>query len=208
MSFIRHWKKFIALALVGLLSSWLISCGNNTASTSATNADGKAEVEFWTMQLSPDFDEYFNQLIAEFETENPDIAIKWQDIPWGDMETKILAAVSAGNAPDVVNLNPNFASQLASKGAWLTLDDKLSPEEIGVYLPRIWEATQLNGESFGFPWYLTTRVTLFNTEILEAAGVAEPPATFEELAEVAKKVKDATGKYAFFISFVPDDAAD
>lgn len=208
MSFIRHWKKFIALALVGLLSSWLISCGNNTASTSATNADGKAEVEFWTMQLSPDFDEYFNQLIAEFETENPDIAIKWQDIPWGDMETKILAAVSAGNAPDVVNLNPNFASQLASKGAWLTLDDKLSPDEIGVYLPRIWEATQLNGESFGFPWYLTTRVTLFNTEILEAAGVAEPPATFEELAEVAKKVKDATGKYAFFISFVPDDAAD
>ncbi|MEL7350975.1 MAG: sugar ABC transporter substrate-binding protein [Cyanobacteria bacterium P01_A01_bin.116] len=208
MSFIRHWKKFIALALVGLLSSWLISCGNNTASTSATNADGKAEVEFWTMQLSPDFDEYFNQLIAEFETENPDIAIKWQDIPWGDMETKILAAVSAGNAPDVVNLNPNFASQLASKGAWLALDDKLSPEDIGVYLPRIWEATQLNGESFGFPWYLTTRVTLFNTEILEAAGVAEPPATFEELAEVAKKVKDATGKYAFFISFVPDDAAD
>ncbi|MEO1395385.1 MAG: sugar ABC transporter substrate-binding protein [Cyanobacteria bacterium J06634_5] len=208
MSFIRHWKKFIALALVGLLSSWLISCGNNTASTSATNADGKAEVEFWTMQLSPDFDEYFNQLIADFETENPDIAIKWQDIPWGDMETKILAAVSAGNAPDVVNLNPNFASQLASKGAWLALDDKLSPEEIGVYLPRIWEATQLNGESFGFPWYLTTRVTLFNTEILEAAGVAEPPATFEELAEVAKKVKDATGKYAFFISFVPDDAAD
>ncbi|MEL6814104.1 MAG: sugar ABC transporter substrate-binding protein [Cyanobacteria bacterium J06598_3] len=207
MPFIRHWKKFIALALVGLLSTWLISCGSG-ANQSATTADDKAEVEFWTMQLSPDFDEYFNQLIAEFETENPDIAIKWQDIPWGDMETKILAAVSAGNAPDVVNLNPNFASQLASKGAWLALDDKLSEEEIAAYLPRIWEATQLNGESFGFPWYLTTRVTLYNTEILAAAGVTEPPATFEALAEVAKQVKEKTGKYAFFISFVPDDAAD
>ncbi len=211
MPFIRHWKKFIALALVGLLSSWLISCGSGSSTgsnTTATNADGKAEVEFWTMQLSPDFDDYFNKLIADFETENPDIAIKWQDVPWGDMETKILAAVSAGNAPDVVNLNPNFASQLATKGAWLTLDEKLSKEEIDVYLPKIWEATQINGESFGFPWYLTTRVTLYNTDILEAAGVSEPPATFEELAEVAKQVKEKTGKYAFFISFVPDDAAD
>lgn len=203
MSFIRHWKRFFALALVGLLSSWLISCGNSTTANA-----GPAEVEFWTMQLSPKFDSYFEELIADFESENPDITVKWVDVPWGDMETKILAAVSAGNAPDVVNLNPNFASQLASKGAWLTLDDKLSPAEQAVYLPKIWEATQLNGDSFGFPWYLTTRVTLYNTEIFEAAGVAEPPATFEELATVAKQIKDETGKYAFFISFVPDDAAD
>ncbi len=206
MSFIRHWKRFIALALVGLLSSWLISCGSATTSTSEDS--GSAEVEFWTMQLSPKFDDYFNTLIADFEAENPDIAVKWVDVPWGDMETKILAAVSAGNAPDVVNLNPNFASQLASKGAWLTLDDKLSPEEQAVYLPKIWEATQLNGDSFGFPWYLTARVTLYNTEIFEEAGISEPPATFEELADVAKQIKEKTGKYAFFISFVPEDAAD
>ena len=206
MSLIRHWKRFIALALVGLLSSWLISCGS--ANTATSEGSGTAEVEFWTMQLSPKFDDYFNTLIADFEAENPDIAVRWVDVPWGDMETKILAAVSAGNAPDIVNLNPNFASQLASKGAWLTLDDKLSPEEQAVYLPKIWEATQLNGDSFGFPWYLTARVTLYNTEIFEAAGISEPPATFEELADVAKQVKEKTGKYAFFISFVPEDAAD
>ncbi|MEM6450775.1 MAG: sugar ABC transporter substrate-binding protein [Cyanobacteria bacterium P01_D01_bin.105] len=206
MSSIRHWKRFLAFALVGLLSSWLISCGS--ATPSATNADGKTEVEFWTMQLSPKFDDYFNTLITEFESENPEIAIKWVDVPWGDMETKILAAVSAGNAPDVVNLNPNFASQLAAKGAWLTLDDKLAPEEQAIYLPKIWEATQINGESFGFPWYLTARVTLYNTDIFAEAGIKEPPATFEELAGVAKQIKEKTGKYAFFITFVPEDAAD
>ena len=199
----RSLNRFLSLTLVGVLSSWLISCGG-----SAPRADGKTEVEFWTMQLSPKFDDYFDELITDFEGENPDIAIKWVDVPWGDMETKILAAVSAGNAPDVVNLNPNFASQLAAKGAWLPLDDKLSPEEQAVYLPKIWEATQLNGESFGFPWYLTARVTLYNTEIFEQAGISEPPATFEELAEVAKQIKEKTGKYAFFITFVPEDAAD
>ena len=160
------------------------------------------------MQLSPKFDDFFNQLIADFESENPGTTVDWVDVPWADMETKILAAVSANNAPDVVNLNPNFASQLATQGAWLSLDDKLTDAEKAVYLPKIWEATQLNGESFGFPWYLTARVALYNTEIFEAAGISEPPATFEELAEVAKQIKEKTGKYAFFISFVPEDAAD
>lgn len=208
MQFIRHWKKFLALALVGLLSSWLISCGSGDNASSNNNTSGSAEVEFWTMQLSPKFDDYFNTIISEFEAENPGTTVNWVDVPWADMETKILAAVSAGNAPDVVNLNPNFASQLATKGAWLTLDDKLSDEEKAVYLPKIFEATQLNGDSFGFPWYLTARVTLYNTDIFEEAGVAEPPTTFEELATVAKQIKDETGKYAFFISFVPEDAAD
>ena len=160
------------------------------------------------MQLSPDFDDYFNALIADYEGEHPDTTIRWVDVPWGDMEQKILAAVSAGNAPDVVNLNPNFASQLAARGAWLALDDKLTPEDRAAYLPKIWEATQINGESFGFPWYLTARVVLYNTEIFEEAGITEPPATFEELADVARQIKEETGKYAFFISFVPEDAAD
>lgn len=205
MFFVRHWKRFLALALVGLLSSWLISCGS--ASNQTADA-GNAEVEFWTMQLSPKFDDYFNQLIADFEAENPNTTVKWVDVPWADMETKILAAVSANNAPDVVNLNPNFASQLAAKGAWLTLDDRLSEAEKAVYLPKIWEATQINGESFGFPWYLTARVALYNTEIFDAAGITQPPATFAELADVAQQIKENTGKYAFFISFVPEDAAD
>lgn len=206
MFFIRHWKRFLALTLVGLLSSWLISCGS--ADNTSTADSGKTEVEFWTMQLSPEFDDYFNQLIANFEAENPTIAVNWLDVPWADMEKKIVAAVAANSAPDVVNLNPNFASQLATKDAWLTLDDKLSAETQAAYIPGIWQATQLNGAHFGFPWYLTTRVTLYNTDILQAAGVSKPPTTFEELATVAKQVKDKTGKYAFFISFVPDDAAD
>ncbi|MEM9979869.1 MAG: sugar ABC transporter substrate-binding protein [Cyanobacteria bacterium P01_D01_bin.2] len=169
---------------------------------------GQQEVEFWTMQLQPKFTDYFDQLIADFEAANPDVDVVWVDVPWADMQSKILTAVSAGTAPDVVNLNPDFASQLASRNAWLSLDERLSPEQRAVYLPKIWQATTLDGNSFGFPWYLTARVTLFNTELLAQADITEPPGTFTELAEAARQIKDKTGKYAFFISFVPEDAAD
>lgn len=207
MRSLRGWKRFGLLALVGVLLSWVISCGGPRGNTSI-NADGKQEVEFWTMQLQPNFTDYFNDLIAQFETENPDIAVRWVDVPWADMQSKILTAVSAGTAPDVVNLNPDFASQLASRNVWLPLEDRISAEDKAVYLPKIWEASSLDGTSFGLPWYLTTRVTLYNQDIFDAAGISAPPATYEELAAVAAQVKEATGKYAFFISFVPEDAAD
>lgn len=203
---LRSWKRLGLFALVGLLLSWLISCG--APNTSSDAGDGVQEVEFWTMQLQPDFTDYFNTLIAEFEAENPDIKVRWVDVPWSDMQSKILTAVSAGTAPDVVNLNPDFASQLASRNAWMALDDRISAEDKATYLPKIWDASTLDGKSFGIPWYLTTRVTLYNQSLFEQAGVTTPPATYEDLAIAARQIKDATGKYAFFISFVPEDAAD
>jgi len=203
----RPWKRFGLLMAIGLLMSWLVSCGNPSAN-SGGSGDGPQEVEFWTMQLQPDFTDYFNTLIAEFEADNPDITVRWVDVPWGDMQSKILTAVSAGTAPDVVNLNPDFASQLAGKKAWLPLGDRLSEEEKSAYLSKIWEANTLAGETFGLPWYLTTRVTLYNQELFNAAGLSEPPTTYAELATAARVIKESTGQYAFFISFVPEDAAD
>jgi putative chitobiose transport system substrate-binding protein len=205
----RHqtWQKFGALALVGLLLSWMISCTPTTPS-GTTQQSGTKEVEFWTMQLQPEFTDFFNQMIAKFEQENPGIKVRWVDVPWTAMESKILTAVSAKTAPDVVNLNPDFASRLAGRNAWLELDEKISAEVRQTYLPNIWQASTLNNKSFGIPWYLTTRVAIYNTELLKKAGVDKPPATYDELATVAKQVREKTGKYAFFVTFVPEDSTE
>ncbi|HEY9300230.1 MAG TPA: extracellular solute-binding protein, partial [Phormidium sp.] len=40
------------------------------------------------------------------------------------------------------------------------------------------------------------------------AGISKPPATYAQLAQLAKQVKEKTGKYAFFITFVPEDSAE
>jgi putative chitobiose transport system substrate-binding protein len=160
------------------------------------------------MQLQPKFTDYFNRLIAEFEAQHPAVHVRWVDIPWTAMQTKILMAVLAGTAPDVVNLNPDFAALLAGRNAWLNLNDYVAPAVRERYLPNIWQATTLEGKSFAVPWYLTSRVTIYNKAILAAAGVDRPPQTFAELARVAKAVKEKTGKYAFFITMVPEDSAE
>lgn len=188
--------------LLGFVLSWLISCnpGPQTASDQ--------ELEFWTMQLQPKFTPYFTDIISTFETENPEVTVRWIDVPWEAMESKILTAVSAKTAPDVVNLNPNFASQLASRNAWLDLNAQIPSNIQQQYLPKIWQASTLNNVSFGIPWYLTTRITLYNQELLAQTDLQSPPQTFAELADFAAKFRDKTGKYAMFVTFVPGDSGE
>ncbi|MGJ3252986.1 MAG: ABC transporter substrate-binding protein [Elainellaceae cyanobacterium] len=204
----RHWKRLGIFALLGLVLSWMVSCSTPSSNREADSSSGSQEIEFWTMQLQPQFTDYFNDLIATFEAENPGVSVRWVDVPWSDMQSKILTAVSAGTAPDVVNLNPDFASQLATRNAWLPLDEAIAPDIRDDYLPKIWDASTINGESFGIPWYLATSVAIYNTDLFEQAGLSDPPATFDELADVARQMKETTGKYAYFVTFVPEDSAE
>ena len=192
--------------VVGVLLTWLVGCG--PAQSPTATQPGQAEVEFWTMQLQPQYTDYFNQLIAQFEQQNPAIKVRWVDVPWAGMESKILTAVAANTAPDVVNLNPNFASQLAERGAWLTLDDKIPPEVRQQYLSNIWQASVLNQQTFGVPWYLTTRISIYNQDLLKQAGIEQPPATFQQLMRVAQPVHEKTGKFVFFATLVPGDSGE
>lgn len=196
----KSWRRLSVCALLGLLLSWVVSCSTGPA------ASGNQEIEFWTMQLQPEFTGYFKNLIASFEAANAGVKVRWVDVPWTAMESKILTAVSAKTSPDVVNLNPGFAAQLASRNAWLNLDSKVPAQVRSSYLPNIWKASTLNDKSFGIPWYLTTGVTIYNKDLLRQAGISKPPATYAELAQVAGQIKQKTGKYAFFMTFAPEDS--
>ncbi|OAB60948.1 ABC transporter substrate-binding protein [Leptolyngbya valderiana BDU 20041] len=196
---VKQWG--IRLVLGGVLGG-LVSCA------SAPPPQDEGTVEFWTMQLQPQFTEYFNDLIADYEAQHPDTQIDWVDVPWSAMEAKMLASVSAKTAPDVANLNPTFSALLAGRNAWLNLDDRVPETVRQQYLANIWDASRFEGQSFGIPWYITTRITIYNRQLFEAAGIDRPPATYTELAQIAKKVKDETGKYAFFVTVVPDDSGE
>lgn len=208
MSRIKTWKQLGFFALLGLMLSWVVSCNTSNISTKTQQSTSGIGIEFLTMQLQPEFTDYFKKLITTFETENPGIKVNWVDLPWSVMRSKILTAISAKTAPDVVNLNPDFASQLAGRNAWLDLDSKVPVDVRSSYLPNIWKASTLNGKSFGIPWYLTTQLTIYNKDLLKHSGINQPPATYTELATVARQIKNKTGKYAFFLTLVPEDSAE
>ncbi|MEY2833877.1 MAG: hypothetical protein RLZZ574_3136 [Cyanobacteriota bacterium] len=205
--------KLSLCLLLGMILGGLSGCNPQKRANSN-------QLEFWTMQLKPTFDQYFAGINQTFEEQNKTVKLRWIDVSWSAMENKILTSISAKTAPDVVNLNPKFASQLATRNAWLDLESMVTPEVKSTYLPKIWQASTIevcqassqkstcNQQTFGLPWYLTTTITIYNQELLTAANLTQAPQTYVELAQAAQKIKAQTGKYAFFISFVPNDSAD
>ncbi|MBE7705139.1 MAG: extracellular solute-binding protein [Cyanobacteria bacterium SIG29] len=139
----------------------------------------KNEVVFWTLQLST-FDKYINNIISEFEKENPTIKIKWIDIPYSEGEKRTLASILTDNPPDLVNLTPDFSLLLAQKNALYTIDK----EDLKDYLPSILETLKYNDKYFGIPFYATTAVTLYNKEILKG----NPPKTYDELLSSKNRI--------------------
>ena len=170
-------------------------------------------IQFWTLDLAPKFNGYLQGVIAEWERRNPGYDVVWTDVPWASVERKLLAAVFARTAPDVVNLNPLFAANLASKGGLLPLEGVLPAKAADAYLPLIWRAGRSAGpdgspHQFAIPWYLTTRITLANGRLLQQAGYAAPPRQWKQVPAYAEAIKRRTGRYALFVTVVPDDSAE
>jgi putative chitobiose transport system substrate-binding protein len=97
---------------------------------------------------------------------------------------------------------------LASKGGLLNLAPVLPPGAEQGYLPKIWQAGQQGGEQFAIPWYLTTRITMANRRLLRQAGYAVPPQRWQDVPAYAEAVRRRTGRYALFMTVVPDDSAE
>lgn len=199
----KFWLAFMmmfTLVFAAACSSNNSTANNNSEGTGESDSNEQVEIEFWTMQLSPTFDDYINGVIADFEEENPNVKVKWVDVPWGDMETKILTSVASKTAPDVANLNPQFAAKLAELDALVNMDEMVPDDVRSQYFEGVWASNTFDGKTFGIPWYLSSQVTMYNTDIFEEAGLdtEKAPSTFEELKTVAKQIKDKTGKYAFF----------
>ncbi|MEX0588655.1 MAG: sugar ABC transporter substrate-binding protein [Cyanobium sp.] len=206
-------RRFLELlgggAAAAALAGGLGSCGR----PGGGNGPGAERVlNFWTLDLAPKFNGYLQDLIAVWESQNPGIRVRWTDVPWSSVERKLLAAVFARTAPDLVNLNPPFAANLASKGGLRDLSAVLPAGAAEAYLPAIWAAGRTGEggatQQFAIPWYLTARISMVNRRLLERAGYAEPPRHWEELPAFAEAVHRRTGRYALFVTVVPDDSAE
>lgn len=142
------------------------------------------ELVFWTLQMN-DFAPYMNNVIGEFEKQNPEIKIKWIDVPFSEGEKRTLASVLSDNPPDLINLNPDFTALLAQRGALYEI-----PEESTIQFNKsIINSLKYNGKLYSLPWYATSAVTIYNKELLNGQKI---PSTYDEMAEIAPKLKAYT----------------
>lgn len=184
-------KKFLLILVVILLVAITIPY--------AKKRDNSNEIIFWTLQMS-DFSPYMNKVIKEFEEQNPEIKIKWVDVPFSEGEKRTLASVLSDNPPDLINLNPDFSALLAQRGALYEIDEQYT----GQFNKHIINSLKYNGRLYSLPWYATSAVTIYNKKLLSKSG-AKMPETFEDLGKIAPIIKEKTGAYVLLPNITEND---
>ncbi len=152
------------------------------------------EVVFWTLQMS-DFAPYINGVISDFEKENPQIKIKWVDVPFSEGEKRTLASVLSDNPPDLVNLNPDFSATLAHKGALWEIPNEASVQ----FNTEILNSLKTDGKLYSIPWYATSAITIYNKDLIDSV-----PQTYEQVAALAPEIRKK-GAYIMLPNITEND---
>ncbi|EGG32834.1 ABC transporter substrate-binding protein [Paenibacillus sp. HGF5] len=195
-------KRMVALLLTCMM--FMVAACSSGGSDTAGKSEGSSEIKFWTISLSPTFDDYINGMIDTFEQANPGVTVKWEDIPIDAVEQKTLTGSASGNMADVVNLNTEFLKKLAALGALANMDE-LAADVKDDFYEGVWRAGEYKGSTYALPWYLANDIVLYNKELLKEAGYDAPPTTVDEAWEMTKAIKEKTGAYGHSLTSIRDE---
>lgn len=191
-------KKSVATVLASsmLLIGALTACGGNGNDKAA---DSKVTINVWGMGEEA---KALPKIAEQFESENPNIKINVQALPWDTAHDKLLTAVASKKGPDVLQMGTTWIPEFGSAKALLDLTPyveqypELAEEN---FFPGSISTTKYENATVGVPWYIDTRVLYYRTDLLKEAGYDQAPQTWDELKDAATKLK-ARGKNKYGIS--------
>ena len=164
-----------------------------------SRAQDQVEVKFWT-HTHPPMVELNEQLIAEFEAQNPDIKVSYEIIPNIQFGEKMLSSMGTGTGPDVINMDDN---QMRSIYVPRGLVQEVDPVALGfgslddlqaAYNPGAFEGAMVEGKIYGLPSEFNVTAFVINTAAFEEVGLDPntPPKTWDEVGAMGQElvVKD------------------
>ncbi|MBD2872533.1 ABC transporter substrate-binding protein [Paenibacillus arenilitoris] len=216
-------RLLMLLSVMLTMSLLLAACsggsgGNATNPPSASPGDAEAsgepeapaekiELDFWTFWGSETRRPIIEKMIADFNSSQDRIIVKHTYLPWGDIWTKNLAAIAAGNPPDVIINDINTIAQRASSKQVVNLSEFLAKDDIkGRFFPELWNTVEYNGEAYALPFNTDTRFLFYNKDAFAEVGLdpETPPKTWEELEQFAIKLDKKNGSRYERVGFYPN----
>ena len=167
----------------------------------ANDASDGTTLKFWTIGREG---EVVAQLLPEFERAHPGVHIQVQQIPLTAAHEKLLTAFAGDALPDICQLGNTWIPEFAALGALEPLQPYVDASKVvrsDDYFAGIWDTNVIDGQLFGVPWYVDTRLLFYRTDLLAKAGFDHAPRDWDEWhrAMVAIKLAGGADKYAIFL---------
>ena len=161
---------------------WLASGCGSTSSRDTV-------LRFWAMGREG---EVVAELLPEFERAHPGIRVKVQQLPWTAAHEKLLTAFAGDATPDLCQLGNTWIPELVALNALLPLDRHAADSSIvraDDYFAGIWDTNRVDGQLYGVPWYVDTRLVFYRRDLLRQAGFSAPPRSWPEWERMLAAVR-------------------
>src|SRR5699024_1860890 len=135
-----------------------------------------------------------------------EIEVKHTFLPWGDIWTKNIASISAGNPPDVIINDINSVPSRAVNNQVMDITEWVEADNLEeTFYPELYNTVVYEDKIYALPFVTDTRLLFYNKDAFEDAGLdpAKPPTTWAELEEYAKKLDKKNGNSFERVGFHP-----
>lgn len=147
-------------------------------------------VRIMTTETNEDTKRVFEQIIDEYEQAHEGIDIVPQYVGFQDLNTKLMAAFAAGDAPEIFNIQSNYqAFVLAEKGLIQPVDNVI--DEIGRsdYVESVLNAVTVDGNVWVVPFSIGVNVLWYRSDLYDKYGL-EAPTTWEIFENNARVITE------------------
>ncbi|GAA0584287.1 sugar ABC transporter substrate-binding protein [Streptomyces crystallinus] len=192
----RRLRAAAAFATLTALVATASGCGGSD--TGGGGNGSPKSLTYWASNQGPNIEADKKILTAELKKfeQRSGIKVKLEVVPWSDLLNRILAATTSGLGPDVLNIGNTWSASLQATGALLAWD-RSAFDAIGGRARFTDSAVAAAGaqgkDPAAVPLYSLSYALYYNKKMFADAGIAKPPATWDELVADGKRLsKDGT----------------
>jgi len=147
-------------ALAGIVAAILVILGAGGASHAAP-----VEIDYWQYFFKERV-EAMDALIKQFEAANPDIKVRQTTFPYADYQTKVAAAIPAGEGPEIVQLFYGWLAQYMKAGLLQKLPaDAFDAAEIDRDFFPIVRNMKIDGQYYALPTAVRSLALFWNKKL-------------------------------------------
>ncbi|OIL37129.1 ABC transporter substrate-binding protein [Oenococcus oeni] len=192
----------LLLAVVGTMIFGGVTYFNRP---SAGKDSKRITINFWSFWGSGARKDVINAIIKDFNSSQDRVKVKYTYQPWGDIWTKSLSAITAGNPPDVIVQDINSVKQRAQANQSTDLSKYIDSSAPKKFYPQLWQTVLYKKNPYAIPFNTDTQVIFYNKQIFRAAGIKESqlPTTWHQLWKISHQLDIKKGQTFSRIGFYP-----
>jgi multiple sugar transport system substrate-binding protein len=161
----------------------------------ASTKEKKATITLMAALYSEATTPFWEDLIAAFEDENPDVEVELDVVHWDNVYQKTTTLISAQQEPDILNTD-TILVQYAAEGLLEPLDPYMDDAFKARFIPAMLGSGRYEGKIQALPFLASVRALFYNKDVFESAGV-QPPGNAEELVQAGLAINNPPDLYAF-----------